>query len=212
MEGVDLVCQEASFGDVFKPMQPSIVSDQISRSLDCVGTIPHKAPLAGNSGGPLLNLKGEVVGVNTAIVSTSGSNAGIGFAVPSDQIQPIVERMILNDKANAIGRVRGKGWLGISIVEQNGENNFSEKNYVAMVEANSPAEEAGIKPLQLLQNGSVEYGDAIVAIGGNEVANFVELQEELKRCVVGEKLAVTVENAEGERRVVYAELETRPSH
>ena len=158
-----------------------------------------------------MNLKGEVVGVNTAIVSTSGSNAGIGFAVPSDQIQPVVERMILNDKAMTIGRIRGKGWLGVSIVEQNGENKLSDKNWVAKVEVNSPASIAGIRSLQVLDNGTVLYGDAIVAIGGNEVANFVDLQEELKRCVVGENLAVTVENADGERRVVYVKLEARPS-
>ena len=158
-----------------------------------------------------MNLKGEVVGVNTAIVSTSGSNAGIGFAVPSDQIQPVVERMILNDKAMTIGRIRGKGWLGVSIVEQNGENRLSDKNWVAKVEVNSPASIAGIRSLQVLDNGTVLYGDAIVAIGGNEVANFVDLQEELKRCVVGENLAVTVENADGERRVVYVKLEARPS-
>ena len=110
-----------------------------------------------------------------------------------------------------IGSGRGKGWLGISIVEQNGENKLSEKNWVAKVEANSPAEKAEIKALKVLENGTVEYGDAIVAIGGNEVATFVELQEQLKRCVVGEKLAVTVEDAAGERRVVYIQLETRPS-
>jgi S1-C subfamily serine protease len=149
------------------------------------------------------------VGVNTAIISTSGSNAGIGFAVPSDQIQTVVEKMILNDKAISIGSVRGQGWLGVSIVEQNGNNKLSEKNWVAKVESDSPAETAGIKALQILDNGSVVYGDAIVAIGGNSVGTFEELQRELKRCVVGENLAVTVENAEGERRVVYVQLEAR---
>mmetsp|Transcript_8941 Transcript_8941/g.24782 ORF Transcript_8941/g.24782 Transcript_8941/m.24782 type:complete len:702 (+) Transcript_8941:269-2374(+) len=54
----------------------------------------------GNSGGPLLNYKGQVVGVNTAIVSTTGSFAGIGFAVPSDAVAPVVQRIIQNDKLN----------------------------------------------------------------------------------------------------------------
>lgn len=191
-----------------------IIEDHVQspfQALNALIALPSLCVSAGNSGGPLLNLKGEVVGVNTAIVSTSGSNAGIGFAVPSDQIQPVVEKMILNDKAMSIGKVRGKGWLGVSIVEQNGDNKLSEKNWVANVEANSPAEKAGIQPLQILDNGSVTYGDAIVAIGGNDVSTFVELQEELKRCVVGEKLAVTVVNSKEERRVAYIQLEARPS-
>merc|ERR1712137_532062 len=71
----------------------------------------------GNSGGPLLNLKGEVVGINTAIITTSGSSAGIGFAVPSDQIQPVVQRILQKDQIEN-GVRPNMGWLGISVVTQ----------------------------------------------------------------------------------------------
>lgn len=54
----------------------------------------------GNSGGPLLNLKGLVVGINTAIITTSGSNAGIGFAVPADQLRDLVDRIIEKDRSS----------------------------------------------------------------------------------------------------------------
>jgi S1-C subfamily serine protease len=159
-----------------------------------------------------LNLKGQVVGVNTAIVSTSGSNAGIGFAIPSDQVQPVVEKMILNDKTKSSTRTRGRGWLGVSIVEPSeGNSTLSLKNWVVKVERNSPADKAGIRAIQIFGNGSVRYGDAIVAIAGKPVTTFVELQGELKKCVVGEKLAVTLENEEGERRLVHIDLEARPA-
>ena len=161
-----------------------------------------------------MNLKGQVVGVNTAIVSTSGSNAGIGFAIPSDQVQPVVEKMILNDKVKSNARIKRRGWLGVSMIDANDANNnstLSQKNWVVYVEPNSPADKAGIQSIQILSNGSVRYGDAIVAIAGKSVTTFVELQEELKKCVVGENLAVTLENSEGVRRVVYIVLETRPT-
>lgn len=159
-----------------------------------------------------MNLKGQVVGVNTAIVSTSGSNAGIGFAIPSDQVQPVVEKMILNDKARSSARTRGRGWLGVSIVEPNdGNSPLSQKNWVVQVERNSPADKAGIQAIRIFGNGSVRYGDAIVAIAGKAVTTFVELQDELKKCVVGENLAVTLEKEQGERRVVYIDLEARPT-
>ena len=161
----------------------------------------------GNSGGPLMNLKGQVVGVNTAIVSTSGSNAGIGFAIPSDQVKPVVEKMIFKD----MGRQREKGWLGISIVEQNGNSTLSTKNWVATTEVGSPAQQAGIQSMQILDNGSVLYGDAIVAVGGNEVSNYAELQKEMRNRVKGENLALTLESAQGDRRVVYVVLGIRPN-
>ena len=167
-----------------------------------------------------------MVGVNTAIVSTSGSNAGIGFDVPSDQVQPIVQKIILNDRSTtATSRGATQGYLGISIVEQQSQQPqqpqqtsegssilrlLSQKNWIAKVEPDSPAARAGIQSLRILDNGTVLYGDAIVAIGGNTVANFAELQEDLKSRVVGENVAVTLENAQGERRVVYIQLEARP--
>lgn len=182
----------------------------------------------GNLGGPLLNLKGEVVGINTAIITTSGSSAGIGFAVPADQIQPVVKRIINHDRIET-GQRPNQGWLGISVVRQevsipqsqnvsSSSNTTTSRtmplaelnNWVGKVERNSPASDAGIKSLVITSNGIVEYGDAIVAVGGNEVANFEQLQTELESRVAGEQVALTVQDAEGKRRVVYVTLSKKP--
>lgn len=193
----------------------------------------------GNSGGPLLNLKGEVVGINTAIITTSGSSAGIGFAVPSDQIKPVVQRILQKDRIEN-GQRPNQGWLGISVVRQDAvvavaaddeepSSSFSDgtntanstssstimplarsKNWVSRVERNSPAEAAGIRPLVISLDGIVDYGDAIVAVGGNEVADFEELRTELEKCVVGEQVALTVRDAEDKKRVVYVTLARKP--
>lgn len=185
----------------------------------------------GNSGGPLLNLKGEVVGINTAIITTSGSSAGIGFAVPSDQIQPIVKRILQKDRIEN-GQRPKQGWLGISVIRQDIttggaaaiQNSSSASynstlrtlplaklnNWVAKIEPNSPAKDAGIQPLVISTDGTVEYGDAIVAVGGNEVANFDELQTQLESRVAGEQVALTVQDAEDKRRVVYVTLSRKP--
>jgi serine protease Do len=176
----------------------------------------------GNSGGPLLNLKGQVVGINTAIITTSGSSAGIGFAVPSDQIQPVVEDIKRKDELENTDRGSRQGWLGVSIVRQPGigvksvgssstetESTFS--TWVFKVEPNSPANEAGIRPLRILPDKAlVVYGDAIVAVGGNEVMTTDEIQKQLRDRVAGEKLALTVQDSTGDRRVVYVTLSTKP--
>ncbi|VEU43586.1 unnamed protein product [Pseudo-nitzschia multistriata] len=176
----------------------------------------------GNSGGPLLNLKGEVVGINTAIITTSGSSAGIGFAVPADQIKPVVKEIIQKDRIQK-GQRPNQGWLGLSVVRQDvsiaGNQNATSsntmplallKNWVAKVEMDSPASDAGIRSLAISSEGIVQYGDAIVAVGGNEVTNFEELHRELESRVVGEQVALTVQDAEGKRRVVYVTLSRKP--
>ena len=164
----------------------------------------------GNSGGPLLNLKGEVVGINTAIITTSGSNAGIGFAVPSDQVRPAVDRILRKDRAGA-GKRPNQGWLGVSIVDQGKTDSvLSQKNWVATVDIQSPAIEAGITPLRILDSGVIRLGDAIVAVGFNEVNGRDGLRKELEGRVQGEQIALTLEDSDGKRRVVYVVLTARP--
>lgn len=150
----------------------------------------------GNSGGPLLNSRGQVVGINTAIISTSGSSAGIGFAVPSDPVREAVDEMIRQDTT--------KAWAGFQIVRG------LDKNWVSAVQA--PAADAGVQPLRIRDDGSVEYGDAVVAVGGNQVIDFPSLTKELDQRRPGEQLALTLENAMGDRRVVYLAMEERPKN
>jgi S1-C subfamily serine protease len=104
--------------------------------------------------------------------------------------------------------------LGVSIITKQNRNSstiLSQKNWVAAVEADSPANEAGVRPIQLLESGVIRWGDAIVAVGGKEVATFVELRAELDVRIKGEQVALTLEDSEGERRVVYVTLLQKPS-
>jgi S1-C subfamily serine protease len=175
----------------------------------------------GNSGGPLLNLNGDVVGVTTAIVTTSGSNAGIGFAIPSQAVAPTVAAIIRRDVAQSSTERQRRGWLGLSIWKRQPTDGRDQPNWVAAVSPNSPAARAGIQTLNIgtastldddPTNGIVvHYGDAIVAVGGEATVSYTALQTIMDRCVMGEQLALTLFNGvTRQRRVVYVTLETRP--
>ena len=98
----------------------------------------------GNSGGALINLRGELIGINTAILSRSGGSQGIGFAIPSDIIRPIMRSLIKNGKVT-------RGWLGVSIQSVNDDLADSLKLatdsgvLIADVADGSPAEKAGLR-------------------------------------------------------------------
>jgi len=208
--GLDSTVTTGVVSAVNREFQAGTARTRANRPIrNCIQTDAAINP--GNSGGPLLNLKGDVVGINTAIITTSGSNAGIGFAVPADQLSSIVDKIIREDQARS-GRRPDIGWLGVSVVTQKGSNStLFEKNWVTSVEPGSPAAEAGIRPIQILENGRLEWGDAIVNVGGRDVATFEELRAELLTRVKGEQLAVTLEDAEGEKKIVYVTLGQRPT-
>jgi serine protease Do len=99
----------------------------------------------GNSGGALVNLRGELLGINTAIASTSGGNQGIGFAIPSNMVRPIMDSILRN------GRV-SRGWLGVSIQDLAGDlrkefapSLASGGVLITDVEPSSPAAKAGLQ-------------------------------------------------------------------
>jgi serine protease Do len=102
----------------------------------------------GNSGGPTFNMDGQVVGINTAIVSPTGGSVGIGFAIPSEIVAPIV-----NDLRNK-GHIE-RGWLGVSVQDQPGREGGVG---IAGVERNGPAARAGIRP-----------GDVVTAVNGDKI-------------------------------------------
>jgi serine protease Do len=111
----------------------------------------------GNSGGPLFNLNGEVIGINTAIISPSGGSIGIGFAIPSDSAMPVI------DQLQKYGEAR-RGWLGVRI--QQVTDNLAESldlgtphgALVAGIDDKGPAKPAGIQP-----------GDVVVKFDGHDV-------------------------------------------
>jgi len=143
----------------------------------------------GNSGGALVNLNGDLVGINTAIASPTGAYSGYGFAVPANIVKRVVEDLI------AYGSVQ-RGVLGVQINNINAD--FAEENgldviqgaYVAAVQENTAAAEAGIKS-----------GDVIVSIDGNEIGTTAELIGYIGAKRPGDKIAVKV-NRKG-RELTY---------
>jgi Do/DeqQ family serine protease len=133
----------------------------------------------GNSGGALVNLKGELVGINTAIVSPSGGNVGISFAIPSSIVQKVVRDLI------EFGAVQ-RAILGVSISDittdlaKDKGLDILEGVYVSEVNDNSAAKEAGI-----------ESGDVITQINETSVKSAAELQETIGRFRPGDKITVT---------------------
>lgn len=146
-----------------------------------VDFIQIDAPLnSGNSGGPLFNEKGEVIGVNTAIVTPNGGNVGIGFAIPSDLAKQVVAE--LKDK----GRVE-RGFLGVTIqpvtpeVSDSLGMNLAEGALVASVAPDSPAERAGLR-----------RGDVVLAFGGHDVKTPRELSRSVAGTGIGARTPITV--------------------
>mmetsp|Transcript_32170 Transcript_32170/g.37501 ORF Transcript_32170/g.37501 Transcript_32170/m.37501 type:complete len:524 (+) Transcript_32170:205-1776(+) len=190
---------------------------------DIKGCIQTDAAInPGNSGGPLINSQGSVIGINTMIISTSGSFAGIGFAIPIDSIRKGVDKIINEDIMKyQVGTKKERGWLGIEVltdeklqVQLMNKVKFQEEDnkgiFVLAVERNSPANKASIKSLQVdAVTGRTRVGDRIIAVGGNVISSSQELFDDVRSRVVGEKVAITVEDQDGNRRVVYIELERK---
>jgi len=118
----------------------------------------------GNSGGPLVNARGEVVGINTFLISGSGTFSGMGFAIPSQIVRPTVDALIRDGKVS-------HGYIGIGINDVTPENAkfFESKDnrgaIVTQVEPNSPSAKAGLK-----------VGDLITGLDGHEVSDAGQLQ------------------------------------
>src|SRR4029077_18205231 len=114
----------------------------------------------GNSGGPLFNMDGEVVGVNTAIISPTGGSIGIGFAVPADTVVPVVQQL------RQYGEVR-RGWLGVkiqSVTEDMSSQLGLPENTGALIAAVTPDGPAA--------KGGMQAGDVITRFDNEEVSGM----------------------------------------
>lgn len=140
----------------------------------------------GNSGGPLLDVKGRLIGVNTAIISRSGSSAGIGFAVPIDTVKRVVGQLI------RYGRVIRPG-LGAAYLQDYWLRRLGIDRGVMIrrVIPDSGAERAGLRGLRYFQDGSVELGDLVVKIDESEVSDLNDLLNVLEQHEVGDEVTVT---------------------
>lgn len=148
----------------------------------------------GNSGGPMFNLEGEVVGINTAIVSPSGGSVGIGFAIPSTMAKNVIEQI------KEFGEIR-RGWLGVTIQhvsEEIAESLGLKDNkgaLVAGVTEDSPAEKAGLKT-----------GDVIVEYDGEVVPEMRRFPLMVAKTKIGETVKIKVWR-DGELKTVTAKIE-----
>lgn len=144
----------------------------------------------GNSGGPLLNSSGKLIGVNTAIRSTSGSSAGIGFSIPVDIVTWVVPDLI------RYGKIQRPD-LGATFLKDYYIQRY-ELGGVPIVDITrgGPSDKAGLQGMRRNRNGSVELGDIIVEINGESVANNKELRLVLEKHKIGETVDVKINRNE----------------
>ncbi|MDM7861846.1 DegQ family serine endoprotease [Alteromonas sp. ASW11-36] len=134
----------------------------------------------GNSGGALVNLKGELIGINTAIFGPGGGNVGIGFAIPSNMMKSLVDQII------EFGEVR-RGLLGIlgsnidAGLAEAMESNVNKGAFINEVTPDSAAEKAGLMP-----------GDIIIAINGRALNSFEELRAKVASLGAGTEIELTL--------------------
>ena len=133
----------------------------------------------GNSGGPLFNLKGEVIGINTAILSPSGGSIGIGFATPSDTVMPVI------DQLRQFHETR-RGWLGVRI--QSVDDSIAES--LQMGEARG-ALVAGVDPKGPAKPAGLETGDVIIKFDGKPIKESRDLPRIVAGTPVGKEVDVT---------------------
>ncbi|MEM6463812.1 MAG: Do family serine endopeptidase [Pseudomonadota bacterium] len=134
----------------------------------------------GNSGGPLFNEEGEVIGVNTAIISPTGGSIGIGFAVPADLVQSVVQQLV------EFGETR-RGWLGVRIQPVTDE--IAESLDMSAAKG---ALVAGIITGGPVDDGSILPGDVIVQFDGQEVEDMRDLPRIVAESPVGKEVEVVV--------------------
>jgi Do/DeqQ family serine protease len=134
----------------------------------------------GNSGGALVSLRGELVGINTAIFGPNGGNVGIGFAIPSNMMKSLVDQII------EFGEVR-RGLLGIM-----GQDIDSGLADAMNLDVNQGAFVSEVSPDSAADKGGIQAGDIITEINNRAVASFQELRAKVASSGAGAKLELTV--------------------
>lgn len=135
---------------------------------------------SGNSGGALVTLDGKLVGINTAILGPNGGNIGIGFAIPSDMMEALVQQLI------EFGEVR-RGVLGVR-----GNDLTPDIAEALNLDANQGAFIAEVVPESAAAEAGLQSGDVIIAVNGEKIRSFADLSARVKTLGVGKAFKVTV--------------------
>lgn len=149
----------------------------------------------GNSGGPLLNSRGELIGMNTMIVSQSGTSSGVGFAVPVDTIKEVVPQVI------QYGRVIRPG-IGASLLDDQYARRLGiEGAVIVEVPSESAAYRAGLRGLARDRNGRLYIRDVIVGIDRFKISSYDDFYNALDNYRIGDVVSLTVKRDSEERKV-----------
>jgi serine protease Do len=142
----------------------------------------------GNSGGPLFDMDGRVIGLNSAMLSPSGGSIGIGFAIPSNTVKTVVDQLKLH------GRVR-RGWIGANVLDVAPGGRGA---LVGHVTPGGPAAAAGLLP-----------GDVVTRIDGTDIADSLAMQKLVVEAQIGRKLGVSL-SRKGQARSLSVQVGRRP--
>ncbi|MGH7225220.1 MAG: S1C family serine protease, partial [Gemmataceae bacterium] len=153
----------------------------------------------GNSGGPLLDSAGRLIGVNTAIYSPSGSNAGIGFAIPVDEVNRVVPELIRKGKLERPG-------LGVQVADDRLARELGVDKGALLVKVfrNGPAERAGLRSTGWVRSGlhrRIRLGDIIVAIDDNAVQKANDFFDVLDKYHIDDTVMLTIVREDEEMKV-----------
>lgn len=169
------------------------VVSALGRKIDGVGGVKisdmiqtDAAINMGNSGGPLLDSAARLIGMNTVIFSTSGSSAGLGFAVPVDTIKMIVPQLIKHGKVIRPG-------LGIGIAPESWKYRMIGKEkgiVISYIDEKGSAAKAGLKGLTQDRAGRIYLGDIIISVDGVEVNNHDDIYQVLEKHKIGDTVEV----------------------
>jgi S1-C subfamily serine protease len=174
------------------------VVSALGRKIDGVGGVKindmiqtDAAINMGNSGGPLLNSSSNLIGMNTVIFSTSGSSAGLGFAVPVDTIKMVVPQLI------KFGKIIRPG-IGIGIVPDSMKLRLIQSSkglVISYVDEKGGAAEAGLKGMTQDQFGRIYLGDIILNVDGIEVNNLDDIYQVIEKKHIGDTVEVKYRRA-----------------
>ena len=183
----------------------------LGREIDSVTNRPIKNVIQsdaainpGNSGGPLLDSAGLLIGVNTAIFSTSGVSAGIGFAIPVDEVNRVVPELIKHGKVTKPG-------LGVTLAPDNLSRQWVPEGVVILdLLSEGAAAKAGIRGSSRQRNGKISLGDVIKSVDGKPIKALKDLYLVLDEKKVGDVVKVVVirEDAEMEFEVTLMPLQS----